>query len=314
MAVVFMVGLILTWNRFLDAEELSTVFRQLRISSLPLLFALPLAYLWLKSLRYVELFRFSGPPIVSATLRRKIRLSYISAQLATLLPGGYVARIGLVEASAKKGARAVLPTLLEKGIDLALLALLGLATGSVFPQTQSGAAVIGIILALVFVASASLRVRAWMKDTLSRLVSKLTKKKSVQNALTLRHQSRSVLALLVIQTSLVIIVELGLLWGSFAALGVSVNPVLLALAYSTADLLGRLAPTPGGVGVTEFGMVTLIHNFSSLGLNQTAAAVLLFRATLFILPALYGVACYVFLWVPEKTRGLEISPAKPRLC
>ena len=93
-------------------------------------------------------------------------------------------------------------------------------------------------------------------------------------------------------------IELAVLWGSFAALGLKVAPLVALMAYALSDFLGRIAPTPGGFGLTEVGMVALLHSFDGLDINQAAAATFLFRFLLFLLPAIYGSLCYVTLWMP----------------
>ena len=130
-------------------------------------------------------------------------------------------------------------------------------------------------------------------------MGKLCRKKLVQEALSFHRPTGPILVALSVQTAAVLCLEFLLLWVSFAALGLQVNPLLLVIAYCASDIIGRLAPTPGGVGFTELGMVTLISSFSLLGLEQAAAAVFLFRAALFLLPAFYGACCYTRLRFDE---------------
>ena len=102
-------------------------------------------------------------------------------------------------------------------------------------------------------------------------------------------------------------IELLILAGSFYALGLEANWVVVILSYAVADLIGRLAPTPGGIGFTEAGMVTFLHQFDGMGLNQAAAATFLFRFLLFVVPALYGSLVYYFLWAPKVYGGNELN-------
>ena len=186
MGICFLTGLWLAGRKFLDARELKLVFDQLNFWYVPLLLGLPLCYLCLKSIRYADLFCLSGPPLGKED-RKATSVSYMAAQMVTLLPGGYVARIGLVEASSGLGARAVLPTLLEKGTDLFVLLSLGLGTSYLFPQTRHYSAMLGLIIAAVLAAAASSKFRGTLKHVLQRLASKFGKEETARRALAGRN-------------------------------------------------------------------------------------------------------------------------------
>ena len=46
---------------------------------------------------------------------------------------------------------------------------------------------------------------------------------------------------------------------------------------------------------------------TALTLNQAAAATFLFRGTIYLAPALYGLLSYLFLWIPMVTPDREES-------
>ena len=307
MGILFLAGLWMAGRKFLDARELKLVFAQLNYGYVPLLLALPLLYLGLKSLRYADLFCVSGPSLRQEE-RKSTIVSYLAAQMVTLLPGGYVARIGLVEASAGLGTRAVLPTLLEKGIDLFALLLLGLGTSYLFPETRHYSAMLGVIIAAVLAAATSSRFRSSLKQSLLWLADRFGKQDLARQALTGKRPGWEQISELICKTAAVITLELFALWLAFHALGLEANPLLLVMAYCTADLIGRLAPTPGGFGFTEVGMVALLSSFSALTLNQAAAATFLFRGIMYLAPAIYGLLSYLFLWVPMTAKSREESP------
>ena len=306
MGILFLAGLWMAGRKFLDARELKLVFAQLNYWYGPLLLALPLLYLGLKSLRYADLFCVSGPAL-RRNERKSTIVSYLAAQMVTLLPGGYVARIGLVEASAGLGTRAVLPTLLEKAIDLFALLLLGLGTSYLFPETRHYSAMLGVIIAAVLAATTSSRFRSTVKQSLLWLADRFGKQDLARQALTGQRPNWGQVWELVFKTAAVVTLELFALWLAFHALGLDANPLLLIMAYCTADLIGRLAPTPDGFGFTEVGMVALLHSFSTLTLNQAAAATFLFRGTIYLAPAIYGLFSYLFLWIPMATPSRDQS-------
>ena len=297
MAAVFGLGLVVSGFKFLDAREVGLILKRLNWCAIPLLMVLPMSFLWLKAERFANFFEISGSPPTAGRERRLTVVSYVSAQLATLLPGGYVARVGLMEASLKRGARAVLPTLLEKVADLSLLAVVGLFACYQYPQTRPYAGTLLTIIAVVVVLAASRNVRERLRSLVAVLVSRFVKEETVRAALSGKKPSRPLALKLSLQTVGVLLIELTILWSSFAALGVQVHPLVMILAYAVADLVGRVAPTPGGFGLTEVGMVAFVHKFDAIDLNEAAAATFLFRFLLFLLPAFYGCLCYLLLWV-----------------
>ena len=247
MGLVFAVGLVVTGFKFLDAREVGAIMSRLRLWTVPILLGLPLGFLWLKSLRFVDLFQITGRPVVEPSARWLARLSYISAQLATLLPGGYVARVGLMESSLKMGTRAVLPTLVEKILDLTLLGLLGLMTCLLFPETEQYAAIFLALVSVTALLGASETVRHRLQKSVTWVVSKVAHKTLVRAAFNGRFPHRRLAAKFVLQTLGVLAIELTTLWMSFYALGVPAPLLVVVLGYAVADLIGRVAPLPGGL-------------------------------------------------------------------
>jgi uncharacterized protein (TIRG00374 family) len=302
MGAVFLLGVLITGVKFLDAREMATIFARLRLWTLPALLILPMCFLWLKAVRFADLFQITGPPISQPKERHLTRLSYISAQLATLLPGGYVARIGLMQASLGLGARAVLPTLVEKLVDLALLGVVGLLTCLLFPDTghYAGIFVALILVTLLFVVSSAVREK--VSRILTLLARRIARKSLVRDALSGRFPERKVALKLALQTLGVLSIEVLILWASFFALGLQAPLMVIVLGYTVSDLIGRVAPTPGGFGLTEVGMVAMVTHLTGMGVNGAAAGTFLFRFLLFLLPALYGSLCYLFGWIPATAR------------
>lgn len=298
MAAVFIVGMVLSGYKFLDAQEVGLVLLRLKRWMLPVLLLLPIAYLWLKASRYAQLFGYSGVVFEDADDSRMTKVSYASAQMATLLPGGYVARIGLMESSLGLGAKAVIPTLAEKFFDITLLMLVGLFACSSIPGTEHFAGSLTAVLAIIVLISTSRTMRSLLSEKVLGLLQRLGASKVVRAALEGQNPGPVVNLKIAAMTVLVLCSELGILWASFFALDLDVSPVALVLAYAVADVVGRIAPTPGGVGLTEMGMVALLARVDGMSINHAAAATFLFRILLFLLPALYGSLSYLFIWTP----------------
>ncbi len=88
------------------------------------------------------------------------------------------------------------------------------------------------------------------------------------------------------------------------------------IAYGLVRLAVALTPIPGGVGVTEFGLVALLARFG--GPESTVlAAVLVFRALTFVLPIVTGGVCFA-VWRyrraddPGRPRARTGASARPR--
>jgi uncharacterized membrane protein YbhN (UPF0104 family) len=87
--------------------------------------------------------------------------------------------------------------------------------------------------------------------------------------------------------------DIGVLWTTFAATGVRPPVAPLVLAY----LIGYLAnstPIPGGIGVLDAGLVGALALYR-LPVAHAAAAVLVYHAIAFWLPALGGMVGYARL-------------------
>jgi uncharacterized protein (TIRG00374 family) len=81
------------------------------------------------------------------------------------------------------------------------------------------------------------------------------------------------------------------LWVFVAAFSHFISPVDLLLAYGLANILAAIPITPGGLGVVEFVLVSLITGFGPTA-AQALSAVLAYRAVNFWLPIPFGGLAY----------------------
>jgi uncharacterized protein (TIRG00374 family) len=84
------------------------------------------------------------------------------------------------------------------------------------------------------------------------------------------------------------------LWVFVAAFGHDISPVDLLLAYGLANILAAIPITPGGLGVVEFVLVSMITGFGP-STGQALSAVLAYRAVNFWLPIPFGGLAYASL-------------------
>ena len=87
--------------------------------------------------------------------------------------------------------------------------------------------------------------------------------------------------------------DIGVLWATFAATGAAVPLAPLVVAYIVGYLANAI-PIPGGVGVLDAGLVGALTLYG-LPVTHAAAAVLVYHAIAFWIPALGGITGYVRL-------------------
>ncbi len=84
------------------------------------------------------------------------------------------------------------------------------------------------------------------------------------------------------------------LWVFVAAFSHFISPVDLLVAYGLANILAAIPITPGGLGVVEFVLVTMITGFGPTA-GQALSGVLAYRAVNFWLPIPFGGLAYASL-------------------
>jgi Lysylphosphatidylglycerol synthase TM region len=84
------------------------------------------------------------------------------------------------------------------------------------------------------------------------------------------------------------------LWVFVAAFSHFISPVDLLMAYGLANILAAIPITPGGLGVVEFVLVSMITGFGPTA-GQALSGVLAYRAVNFWLPIPFGGLAYASL-------------------
>jgi len=227
-----------------------------------------------------------GPAILARTTLMATGLSYV-------LPGGpalaaaYAARsyrrFGI---SSSVAAQSQVATAAAAGMALGVIALIGVIT----PRAAHQAGLDARVHALLFVATAlvliigvalaflvrSERSRTWLAQ--SKIVSWVTGCPPPQPGahrpplLALRRTAAAAAC-----TVVSVLLDVGCLAGSLAAVGVNVPWTLLLLAYGAAQLLSFIPLTPGGAGFLEGGLGALLVVPHAAN-GAVALSVLLYRA------------------------------------
>jgi hypothetical protein len=95
------------------------------------------------------------------------------------------------------------------------------------------------------------------------------------------------------------------LWVFVAAFGHVISPVDLLTAYGLANILAAVPITPGGLGVVEFVLVSLLAGFG-LTDGQALSAVLAYRAVNFWLPIPFGGLAYASLELEHRSVRIRV--------
>lgn len=303
LAAAVVVGLALAAWKVLDVRQLAEIGHRLQPAWLAPLLAVPVVYLLLKSYRFALLMaEVDGDLPLGVTMR-----AYASTQAATMIPGGFAARAAVLEDVDGRGGHAVGPTLATGLMDNLTFILAVLVAAAAYPQARLTALITGGAVAVGGVALAFPAVRRRSGRWLLALGDRLGCRSRVDDCLEslpafLHARPLAAGAGL---TLAAFALEAFALWASLAALRVDVPFGTAVLAWVVSITVGRLSPAPGGLGVTEAGMVGLMSHLSGASVTEAAAATLLFRVVTLFLPALLGTAVYLLAW-----RGRDEVPPK----
>lgn len=87
------------------------------------------------------------------------------------------------------------------------------------------------------------------------------------------------------------ILDVGLVWIAFVALGYPINPAILFIAYGLSSIASFFAVTPGGTGVYEGIMIAFLAS-AGVPAGVAIAGTLLARATLLAVTLSFGYVSY----------------------
>jgi uncharacterized protein (TIRG00374 family) len=101
--------------------------------------------------------------------------------------------------------------------------------------------------------------------------------------------------------------QIGILWASFKAFGVSVPLAVIVQAFFV-GMFANLIPLPGGVGAVDAGM---LGAFALFGVDHIFAAILLYRIFAFWAPIPPGIVS--FLHLRKTVQRWEQTRNRPRV-
>ena len=106
------------------------------------------------------------------------------------------------------------------------------------------------------------------------------------------------------------LLDAGSLYVFLTAFGVHLSPIDVLVAYGLANVLAVIPITPGGLGVVEVTIISVLTGFGAAG-GAATAGVLSWRLVNFWLPIPFGGASYLSLRLgrPEATAGANALPS-----
>jgi uncharacterized protein (TIRG00374 family) len=224
--------------------------------------------------------------------------AYIAGQAPALLPGGIAVRAAFLEQVGipmrKSGAAIAVSSISDQLVLLAGAMLSALWFASARKPVL-------VLLAVLFVIAALLRMettRHWLMALIEKILAvfKLDKHWGGFCSSVGEMCSWPMLLSNVLNATLAFSLMVMALYLSVRGVGESVPPLRLLLAFTLPALLGRISPLPGGVGVTEAGMIGVLHAANGVSLAEAAAAVTVFRIGTTLFSAVFGAFFYFFGW------------------
>ena len=167
---------------------------------------------------------------------------------------------------------------------------------------------LGAIVGAIYIVGSNRRLEAfsaWLTNLVNKTVRKITrgKKRKIlktniipdffsevhQDYLAIRREKK-VLIKPFVWAVVANLADVALLWIAFWALGVTVSPAILFVAFGVSSLASAISVTPGGAGVYEAIMIAFLAS-SGVSADVAIAGTLLARVTLVLGTILFG---YVF--------------------
>ena len=119
-----------------------------------------------------------------------------------------------------------------------------------------------------------------------------------------RHRVR-----LALVSALAVLADAATLWATCHAAGFHVHPELVLLARTVGTVVSWVPLLPGGLGLVEAAIPTVLHRFGA-PLDDALAATLVYRAAGTLLPALAG-ALVIGATRASRLRQLHLAPHSP---
>lgn len=292
--VAILAGVIYAAVKYLNGEELLSALKSFNYGYAPLILLISTGYLLLKAWRFALLM----DPFADGVPRPVTFKAYVAGQAVTLLPGGIVARAGLMKQVNVPVAKSSVPIVFSSAIDQVIFILCSLGAALWFEAARLPALILLGVITAVTIIYLIPTTRHWLARAADWIATKLhaedkwhTFLESVPKVLTWRILGPAFLLTVLAFVGKIVALDL-----SLRGLDLNLGLPTVILGFILPTMLGRLVPIPGGVGVTEASMVGFLASTAQANVNQLAAAVAIFRLSTVFFQALLGAVVYFLLW------------------
>ena len=305
LSVAVLIGLVVAAVRYLNGDEVLHALSTFNYILMPFMLVLSTVYIFLKAGRFVLLIR----PVSDVRWGVAFR-AYVAGEAVTLLPGGVAGRAGLLKQAGVPIARSGGPVAFSSILDQAVIISGSLAASLWFEAARLPAVLLLATLAVTALIVLIPSMRRWLTGAAEWVARRLNVFDQWQDFLeTLPAVTAPrVMAGTLTVTLLAFAINIVILDLSMRGIGETLPYPTLFLAYFLPTMFGRVFPVPGGVGVTEAGMVGFLASTSPIALDAAAAAVAIFRIVAILYSAVIGAIVYFFVWRGE--REAAASPTR----
>ncbi|MEZ4680260.1 MAG: lysylphosphatidylglycerol synthase transmembrane domain-containing protein [Caldilineaceae bacterium] len=306
MPVIIVIALIIGVVKYVNGADVLNALRRFNYTYAPLMLTLSTLYLLVISWRFVVLLR----PLSDVQWHVPFK-SFIASQPGLLIPGGLALRAGLLKQAGVAVGKGSVPVLLSTLLDQGVFLAISLIAALWFPPARLPVMILlgliglcGVVLAVASIRRRFLQATKWLAQKLHIEQPWQQFRADLPKTITWSVMGTTI-GLTVVSVALtVLILDLNV-----RALGESVPYHALLLAFVLPTMLGRLAPVPGGIGVTEASMVGVLVSVAAMSSHTATAVVIIYRIATILFQALFGALVYFFVWrgSAEKVHAKAIS-------
>jgi uncharacterized protein (TIRG00374 family) len=292
-----LIGLGIAAWKYLNAEEIGNAIGRFNWSYTAPILVLSALYLLFKAIRFVVLAR----PLTDLPAALIMR-AYAAGQPATFAPGGVAVRAALLAQAGLPPGRSGGPIIYSSLLDQLMFLLATLLAALWFPGARKVALISLAVVVVLAVLLAIPRVRGGMGNLGRALLKRFGHEKQWDHfveSLTGIHDPR-VLTVAILWSAAAFIVPVFMFQLCLIALGAEASFFAVLLAYTVPSMAGRLTVLPGGLGITEGGMIGLLQSLAGIDPNTGAAAAAMFRIGDSFFQGLLGALVYFFFWKGER--------------
>lgn len=286
-------GLGVAGARYINGAQLWRAVHQFSWTHAPVILLLTVAYILLKGWRFTLQLRELTP-----ASRRLVMRAYVAGQACTLLPGGVTVRAGLLDQAGVPVADSAAAIAVSSLSDQLVLLLCSLLSALWFEPARPPVMAILSGLALLSILLGIEASRTWLLELVERLLGKVHLLEQWRRFLDslVEMSSWTVWTRAVANAAGAFVLMVLALHFAVEGVGAQIPYSTLVLAFTLPSMLGRISAMPGGVGVTEAGMIGILDTTPGVTLDQAAAATVIFRVGTVLFAALLGGLVYLFGW------------------